>query len=110
MALDGGANGGPAVEAAMVLQCREGERCTAAAMGVGRKRLAGDGTGRKGFNSTYICDATGLGRLAYWCWAEIFRLHILMEVNVDPGTYYPWVHGFVYYTPISTKKHLYRWC
>lgn len=27
MALDGGANGGPAVEAAMVLQCREGERC-----------------------------------------------------------------------------------
>ena len=41
---------------------------------------------------------------------EIFRLHILMEVNVDPGTYYPWVHGFVYYTPISTKKHLYRWC
>ena len=46
MALDGGANGGPAVEAAMVLQCGEGERCTAAAMGVGRKRLAGDGTER----------------------------------------------------------------
>ena len=27
-----------------------------------------------------------------------------MEVNVDPGTYYSWVHGFGYYTPTSTKK------
>ena len=27
-----------------------------------------------------------------------------MEVNVDPGTYYSWVHGFGYYTPTSTKN------
>ena len=27
-----------------------------------------------------------------------------MEVNVDLGTYYSWVHGFGYYTPTSTKN------
>ena len=27
-----------------------------------------------------------------------------MEVNIDPGTYYSWVHGFGYYTPTSTKN------